>query len=122
MYSTADFNKEYVLTFDYPLLVGEGGVLVPQFTVVHRVHYKEETGLLSFTVKDSGVSFETAYGYLLTENTPLNIEKLKWALYLRDESFKLDLARNKAFFEVSQVLGLFESVKEDEGDLSAKDI
>ena len=118
MYFKPDINKEYVLTFDYPLLVGASEVLVPQFTVVNNVHYKAETGILSFTVKETGVPFETAYGYMLTLNEPLNIEKLKWALYLRDESFKIELARNKAFFEVSQVSGLFEGVEDDEGGLS----
>ena len=119
MYLKPDINKEYVLTYDYPLLVGEGKVLVPQFTVVHKVHYKTDTGILSFTVKNTGNSFETAYGYMLTENTPLNIEKLKWALYLRDEFFKIDLAKNKAFSEVSQVLGHFET---DADDLNTKDL
>lgn len=118
-----DSSKEYVLVYDYfvategpavpddPIYEKYSKEMLPQDTVVVNVHQIVErsalndtmgtTGPLQFTVKDTGKTYKTHYGYMFADNTPENLERLAIARKLRQEWKEAEKRLRKANKQVA---------------------
>jgi len=95
---------EYILTFDYKNAFRD--IVVPKDTVVTNVTY---TGsMLYFTVKDTGKTHSTFYGYMFAENTPENLKRLAIAREKREHYFRARKEIDEAYNAVDSILGPFE--------------
>ena len=116
----ADSSAEYVLVYHYPVYEKDPKkIRVPKGSVVTNVIYKPVDGTLNrvilggateleFTVKKTGETFTTNYGYMFALNTPENLARLAEVDRLqtiRDEAERrLAIANDK----VDKIAGPFE--------------
>ncbi len=122
MKEPAQEDVEYVLVYDYPCYAKTSAeVLVPRDTVVNNVNYRRVgstlhqnvlggSSELEFTVKATGKSYTTNYGYMFALATLENLEKLD-AYRQADREAKRAAAHAKASLDdVRTVAGPFEGV------------
>lgn len=116
----ADPNAEYVLAHHHPVYETDPEkVRVPKGTIVVNVTYRAEGSLmqrtilggsttLAFTVKATGETFSTNYGYMFALNTPENLALLAEADRLRALRDEAEHRYLLADDEIEKVAGPFE--------------
>lgn len=116
----ADPNAEYVLAYHHPVYEKDPKkVRVPKGTVVTNVTYKPIGGVLhrtvlggatqlEFTVKETGETFQTNYGYMFALNTPENLARLAKVDQLQIDRDEADRRLRIANDEIDKVAGPFE--------------